>query len=114
MDEPARAFNVQLPAEQAMEVEALAQVDGVSVDEEVRAALAERIAARRADPEFTARLHETIEQNRRALERLADGPEEPSGPESEAYAALAAAQDDEDRAFHAAIRARRRGEEADQ
>ena len=72
MDETSRAFNVQLSAEPAMEVEALAQAEGVSVDEEVRSALADRIAARRADPEFMARLHETMERNRRALERLAE------------------------------------------
>jgi hypothetical protein len=83
-----------------------------------------RIAARRADPEFQARLHETMEQNRRALERLADDaarPGRPTGAEMNAalrdqlaedaeldaerdaqaaaedatYARLAAAQDDD-------------------
>jgi hypothetical protein len=102
--------------------------------------LAARIAARRADPEFTARLHETMEQNRRALERLGDDEAHPGRPtpaemnaalreqlaedaaldaerdrqaadEDADYARLAAAQDDEDRAYHEAIRGRRRGGE---
>jgi hypothetical protein len=116
-----------------------------------------QIAARRADPEFTARLRETMDQNRRALERLADdeapwcdccsagnhntrcdgscgiecchplyhqgyevgyaaykaraAAADASASEDAAYARLAAAQDDEDRGFHAAIRGRRRGGE---
>jgi len=95
------------------------EADGGVPDEQAEAnpdSLADRIAARRADPDFTLRLHETIEQNRRALERLADGPEGPSNHEDtagDAYAALAAAQDDEDRAFHAAVRKRRRDEKTD-
>ena len=66
-----RAFTVRLPVEQADVVETLAQVDGTSVAEVVRSALEDRIAARRADPNFAARLHKTMERNRRALERLA-------------------------------------------
>ena len=67
-----RAFTVRLPVEQAEDVEALAQVDGMSVAEVVRASLEDRIAARRADPGFTARLRKTMERNQRALERLAE------------------------------------------
>jgi hypothetical protein len=67
-----RAFTVRLPVEQAEDVEALAQVDGMSVAEVVRVSLEDRIAARRADADFTARLHKTMERNRRALERLAE------------------------------------------
>lgn len=67
-----RALTVRLPAEQAEDIETIAQVEGVSVDEEIRAALADRIAARRADADFVARLRKTMERNRRALERLAE------------------------------------------
>ncbi len=67
-----RAFTVRLPEEQADVVEMLAQVEGVPVAQVVRASLDDRIAARRADPEFAARLHKTIQRNRRALERLAE------------------------------------------
>jgi hypothetical protein len=67
-----RALTVRLPAEQAEDIETIAQVEGVSMDEEIRAALADRIAARRADADFVARLRKTMERNRRALERLAE------------------------------------------
>jgi hypothetical protein len=67
-----RALTVRLPTEQAEDIETIAQVEGVSVDEEIRAALADRIAARRADADFVARLRKTMERNRRALERLAE------------------------------------------
>lgn len=40
--------------------------------EEVRRALAERIAEKRKDPEFKARLRKAMEQNRRVLQRLAE------------------------------------------
>lgn len=67
-----RAFTVRLPVEQAEDIETLAQVDGMSVAQLVRSALDDRIAARRADPEFTAQLQKAITRNRRALERLAE------------------------------------------
>jgi ribosomal protein S3 len=67
-----RALTVRLPIEQAEDIETIAQVEGVSVAEEIRAALADRIAVRRADAGFAARLHKTMERNRRALERLAE------------------------------------------
>ena len=66
-----RAFTVRLTEDQADTVEMLAQVEGVPIAEVVRTSLEDRIAARRADPEFAARLHKTMERNRRALERLA-------------------------------------------
>jgi hypothetical protein len=49
----------------------MARVDGVSVSEAVRAAIDERIKARRTDKDFQARLRRIIEENQRALERLA-------------------------------------------
>ena len=67
-----RAFTVRLPEEQAADLEAVAQVDGLSVAEEIRDAIADRVAQRRADKAFQSRLREAIEQNRRALERLAE------------------------------------------
>lgn len=67
-----RAFTVRLPVEQAEAIEAIAQVDGISVAEEVRSAILDRIAARRRDKDFIARVRKTMERNRRALERLAE------------------------------------------
>lgn len=67
-----RAFTVRIPEENAQELEAIAQVDGVSIAEEVRSALVERIATRRKDQEFQTRLRRTMNENRRVLERLAE------------------------------------------
>lgn len=60
-------------------------------------ALADRIAERRADPEFQARVQRSVAGNEAALERLAG--------DGDGYGRLAAA---EDRTFHAAMRNRRR------
>ncbi len=67
-----RAYTVRLHEDQAEDLEAVAQVDGLSVAEEIREAITERVAQRRADKVFQSRLREAIEQNRRALERLAE------------------------------------------
>jgi hypothetical protein len=67
-----RAYTVRLQEDQAEDLEAVAQVDGLSVAEEIREAITERVAQRRADKAFQSRLREAIEQNRRALERLAE------------------------------------------
>lgn len=67
-----RAFTVRIPVEQAEEIEAIAATEGVSVAEEVRAALADRIEARRKDAAFRARLRATMERNKRVLDRLAE------------------------------------------
>lgn len=66
------AYTVRLQEDQALDLEAVAQVDGLSVAEEIREAIAERLVQRRADKAFQSRLREAIEQNRRALERLAE------------------------------------------
>jgi hypothetical protein len=67
-----RAYTVRLHEDQAEDLEAVAQVDGLSVADEIREAITERVAQRRADKAFQSRLREAIEQNRRALERLAE------------------------------------------
>lgn len=72
MSTDTHAFTVRIPADQAEAIETIAAVEGVSMAKEVSAAIADRIAARRADPDFIARLHKTMEKNRRALERLAE------------------------------------------
>lgn len=65
-------MTLRLPREQAADVEALARVEGVTVTEEIRRALVDRIEAKRQDPEFRARLAEAVEDNAAALRRLAD------------------------------------------
>ena len=67
----AKTMTLRLSDEQAADLEAMARVDDVPVAEAVRVAIEERIKARRADKAFQERLHRHIEENRRALERLA-------------------------------------------
>ncbi len=67
-----KAFTVRLDADQATDLEAVAAADGISVAEEIRRAVADRIEARRQDPAFQERIRSIIEQNQRVLERLAE------------------------------------------
>ena len=67
-----KAITVRLDADQAADIEVVAAADGVSVAEEIRRAVADRIDARRGDPAFQERIRSIIEQNQRVLERLAE------------------------------------------
>ncbi len=67
-----RAYTVRIPAEEAADLEAVAAAEGVSVSEEIRRAIADRVAAKRKDKAFRARVRAVIEQNQRVLERLAE------------------------------------------
>ncbi len=67
-----KAFTVRLDTDQATDLEAVAAADGISVAEEIRQAVADRIEARRRDPAFQERIRSIIEQNQRVLERLAE------------------------------------------
>lgn len=66
-----KARTLRLPAEQAETLEAIAGVDEVSINEEIRQAIDAHIAARRADPEFRERLQASIARNKEILDRLA-------------------------------------------
>ena len=66
-----KAMTLRLSAEQAEELKAVADADGVSVTEAVRRAIDDHIAARAADEDFRSRLAASIERNRRVLDRLA-------------------------------------------
>jgi len=63
---------VRLDETDAELLERAARVDGVSQNEFIRQAVLDRIAARKADPEFQDELRKAIELNQRALERLAE------------------------------------------
>jgi uncharacterized protein (DUF1778 family) len=63
---------VRLNNDEADLLEQAARVDGVSQNEFIRQAVLDRIAARKADPEFQNELRKTIKLNQRALERLAE------------------------------------------
>lgn len=67
----AKNMTLRLSDEQAEQLETLARVEGTPVSQIVRAAIQERIEARRADPAFQERLRHILEENRRALELLA-------------------------------------------
>ena len=64
-------FTVRLPDDVARDAEALARVEGKSVNETVRSALVEAVERRRVDPEFKKRLRRIIHEDRELLERLA-------------------------------------------
>jgi predicted DNA-binding protein len=66
-----KAMTLRLPEDQANALEAVAQVNGVTVAEEVRKAIQARIDALRADPDFQARLRDHLERNREVLKGLA-------------------------------------------
>ncbi len=55
----------------ADELAAVARVDGSSVSEVVRDAVAKHVAERRADPDFQHHLKKRMEADRRVLEQLA-------------------------------------------
>ncbi len=65
-----KAMTVRMDAEQAAELEAVAQVDGVPISEAIRQAVTEHIETRRNDEEFQARLRASIERNRKILDKL--------------------------------------------
>ena len=67
----AKNFTLRLPDDEASQVQALARAEGLSLNETVRRALVEAVAARRADPEFKSRIQRIIDEDRELLERLA-------------------------------------------
>ena len=66
-----KAMTLRLPADQAAELEAIARIDNVPVAVAVRDAIDARIAQRRNDKDFQARLRTIVEQDRAILDRLA-------------------------------------------
>jgi hypothetical protein len=70
-DTMTKNITVRLPDELAADAEALARVDGTSLNETVRRSLLQEVERRRKSPEFKARLIRIIEEDRELLERLA-------------------------------------------
>ena len=64
-------LTVRLPDDVAADAEALARVEGHSLNETVKQALIEAVERRRKNPKFKARLAKIIEEDRELLERLA-------------------------------------------
>lgn len=73
MTEPkeTKAMTLRLPAEQAKELELVAEIDEMSVSDAVRSAIDAHIETRRKDGAFVERLRRSLEENRDILERLA-------------------------------------------
>lgn len=64
-------MTVRLPDDLAADAEALARVEGKSVNETIKDALADAVERKRRDPKFKARVRKIIEEDRELLERLA-------------------------------------------
>ena len=67
----AKNLTVRLPEQLAADAEALARVEGHSLNETIKQALESAIERRRKDPKFQARLRTIIDEDRELLERLA-------------------------------------------
>jgi hypothetical protein len=65
-------LTIRLPDDVAADAEAVARVDGTSINETVKRSLIETIERRRNDSEFKARLTRIIAEDRELLERLAN------------------------------------------
>ena len=68
----AKTVSVRLPEQDAAEIEALAQFDGVAVAAEIREAVQMLIAARRTDSGFRKRVEETMKRAQRMLAEIDD------------------------------------------
>ena len=66
-----RARMLRLTADEAEALQAIAGVHELSVNEEIRRAIAAHIEARRSDADFRKRLEASIERNKEILEPLA-------------------------------------------
>lgn len=66
-----RNLTIRIPDDVAENAEAIARVDGVSLNETVKQSLIEAIERRRKNPEFKTRLKKVIEEDRELLECLA-------------------------------------------
>lgn len=64
-------LTVRLPDDLAADTEALARVEGKSVNETIKDALTEAVERKRRDPKFKARVRKIIDEDRELLERLA-------------------------------------------
>ena len=64
-------LTVRLPDDIAADAEAVARVEGTSVNETVKQALIEAIDRRRKDPTFRTNLRRIVKEDQELLERLA-------------------------------------------
>ncbi len=67
-----KIISVRMPDELALQMDAMARAEDVSVSEAMRAAAYRYIATRRADPDFKERLRKRLEEDAEILKRLAE------------------------------------------
>jgi hypothetical protein len=65
-----KVTTVRQSSEQAIELEAIARVEGIPVAEVIRTAIAEHIATKRKDPEFLKRLQLRLKEDQEILTKL--------------------------------------------
>jgi hypothetical protein len=68
-----KVVTFRLPEEQAAVLETVARFDGVALAEELRDAVDLLLAARRNDPDFVARVQDSLEQVRGILDGVEGG-----------------------------------------
>ena len=66
-----KTYSLRLDEDQARQLEMVARIDGVSVSEEIRAAIWDRIDVRRSTPEFRSAVKAIIEEDQVLLDKLA-------------------------------------------
>jgi predicted transcriptional regulator len=66
---PGKAMTIRLSAEQAEELETVADVDAVPIVEVIRAAITEHVESRKKDSEFQQSLRQRIERAQTMLPR---------------------------------------------
>lgn len=67
-----KVISIRMPDELAVQIDAMARTEGVSVSEAMRAAAYRYIATRRADQDFKERLRKRLEEDAEILKRLAE------------------------------------------
>lgn len=67
-----KAMTLRLPGELHERLAAVAEVEGEPIAEVVRRAVSDHVEQRRRDPEFRAKVQETLQQHRRLIELLGE------------------------------------------
>lgn len=72
MSEDYKPSTFRIHYDMSTDMETVAKIEGVSMSEFVRQAIAEAIAKRRQDSDFQRRLRESVDRNQEILDRLAE------------------------------------------
>jgi predicted transcriptional regulator len=72
VSEKDKAMTLRLPGDLHERLAAVAEVEGEPISEVVRRAVAQHVEQRRRDPEFQAKLQDTLRRQRQVLDLLGD------------------------------------------